>query len=289
MKQRSFVASLLVILTLQIVESSAQNEFDKYGPFGSAVHKDLKEAIKLERGVFKMDLSYQKLDKALYEKLPRLVDLQALKLSGNGVEDYPKGFESLFNLVYFASYNNKFHSFPEQLRPFHNLQYLELQHTTIDSIPARIAFLDKLQTFKFGNTDDTLKFPGTIKYLRNLRDLCLENCILDSLPKSVLRIPTLRFLLLSNTNTYYLSKHFERLPNLEVLVVENNHLTKIPFDIYKSTKLRVVSFRGNKLTTIPDSMSQLEELSLLDLRGNNIDAEELEKIRSMLPGCEVKF
>src|SRR5436190_13288564 len=191
MKQGSIAAALLICSAFRFYESNAQNEFDKYGPFGSPVHKDLKEALKLERGVFKMDLSYQKLDKGLYEKLPKLTDLQALKLSGNGVEDYPKGFEALYNLVYFASYNNKLHDFPEQLRPFHNLQYLELQHTAIDSIPARIAFLDKLQTFKFGNTDDTLKFPTTIKYLKNLRDLCLENCILDSLPKSTLRIPTL--------------------------------------------------------------------------------------------------
>jgi len=93
---------------------------------------------------------------------------------------------------------------------------------------------------------------------------------------------------LSNTNTHYLSKHFERLQNLEVLVVENNQLREIPFEIYKAYKLRVISFRGNKLYRLPDSISQLENLTLLDLRGNNFAPEEIEKLKILLPGCQIK-
>jgi Leucine-rich repeat (LRR) protein len=85
------------------------------------------------------------------------------------------------------------------------------------------------------------------------------------------------------------SKHFERLQNLEVLVIENNGLTKIPFEIYKAHKLRVISFRANKLTKLPDTICQLENLTLLDLRGNNFDAEEIDKLKILLPGCEIKF
>ena len=102
----------------------AQNEFDKYGPFGSQVFTDLKEAVKMEQKVYKMDLSYQQLDPKLYEKLPKISDLQALKLSGNGVTTYPPGFEKLNNLFYFASYNNKFQTFPRGLKELYNLHYL---------------------------------------------------------------------------------------------------------------------------------------------------------------------
>jgi len=281
-------SSVLILLVFYFHSTSAQKEFDKYGPFGCQVYTDLKEALKIEKKVYKVDLSYQKLDPKLYDKLASLSDLQALKLSGNDVTTYPKNFESLSNLLYFASYNNKLSSFPP-LKGLYNLAYLDLQHTVIDSVPAQIAYLSKLQSFKFGNTDDTLKFPTTFKFLKKLQDISLENCIMDSLPKELFTIPSLIYLNISNTNTHYLSKHFERVPNLEVLIIENNPLAKIPFDIYKAQKLRLISLRGNKLTKLPDSISQLENLTLLDLRGNPFDPEEIEKIRTLLPGCEVKF
>ncbi|PBQ34191.1 hypothetical protein CNR22_21265 [Sphingobacteriaceae bacterium] len=285
MISRFFVFNFLV---LQVLVVSAQKEFDKYGPMGSQVYTDLKEALKVQKKVYKMDLSYQKLELKVYDKLAALTDLQALKLSGNEVTTYPRNFESLFNLLYFASYNNKLSTFPPT-KGLYNLAYLDLQHTTIDSIPAQIAYLSKLQSFKFGNTDDTLKLPTTFKFLKKLQDVSIENCIMDSLPKQLFALSSLNYLNISNTNTHYLSKHFERLPNLEVLIVENNPLKTVPFDIYKSPKLRLISLRGNKLTKLPSTISQLENLMLLDLRGNPIDAEEIEIIRAMLPGCEVKF
>jgi Leucine-rich repeat (LRR) protein len=266
-----------------------KDPFERFGPYGMSVHKDLKTAIAIEKSVYKLDLSYQKLDPKLYEKIYKLSDLQALKLSGNEVTDYPKNFEALNNLVFFASYNNKFKEFPAELKSFQNLNYLELQHTLIDSIPSRIAYLSKLRTFKFGNTDDTLKLPLTFKFLKNLQDVTIENCVLDSFPKQIFKIPNLNFLYLSNTNTHYLTKHFERLKNLEVLIIENNPLDTIPWEIFKAQKLRLISLRNNKLTTIPSTLAQLPELTLLDLSGNPISAEELEMIKVMLPGCEVKF
>lgn len=268
---------------------SGQNEFDKYGPFGSMTYTDLKEALKIEKKVYKLDLSYQKLDPKLYDKLSKITDLQALKLSTNELTNYPDNFDALYNLVYFASYNNKLTGFPPNLKPFSNLHYLELQHTAIDSIPAQIAYLNKLQSFKFGNTDDTLKLPTTLHFLKNLKDISIENCIMDSFPKFLFRLKSLYYINLSNTNTWYLSTHFERLSNLEVLIVENNHLSVIPFDIYKAKNLRMISFRGNQITRLPDSICHLENLTLLDLRGNNISAEELEKLKILLPGCQIKI
>jgi Leucine-rich repeat (LRR) protein len=81
----------------------------------------------------------------------------------------------------------------------------------------------------------------------------------------------------------------ERLPNLEVLVIENNHLSELPFDIYKAKKLRIISFRGNQIQRLPDSISQLENLTVLDLRGNPLSAEELEKLKILLPGCQIRY
>ncbi len=279
----------LIYLCLFSLNIISQKEFEKFGPYGSILQTDLKEALKTENKVYKLDLSYKNLDPKLLEKLYTLKDLQALKFNTNELIEYPKNFDALTNLVYFATYNNKFKFFPPNLKPFYNLYFLEFQHTKIDSIPAQIAYLNKLQSLKFGNTDDTLKLPNTFQYLKNLKELSIENCILDSFPKQLFKLTNISFLSLSNTNTFYLTKHFERFQNLEVLIIENNHLTTIPFEIYKAQKLRIISLRGNKLTKLPDSISQLENLSLLDIRGNPIDREEIEKLKILLPGCEIKF
>lgn len=268
---------------------SAQNEFDKYGPLGSRVYTDLKEALKINAGVFKMDLSYKPLDPKSYEKLSTLKDLQVLKLSGNNVTDFPKNMGDLYNLVYFASYNNPFTGLPEDFKKLVNLYHLELSHTKMDSIPACIAYNSKLKTIKFTDTEDTLKLPETLKYLKYLEDFQVENCIMDSFPRQIFRIQSLKFLYLAKTNTHFVSGHFERLPNLEVLILENNPITSIPVTIYKAKKLRVISLRNNQLTKLPSSISQMENLALLDLRGNPMTKEYIEEVRAMLPGCEVKF
>jgi Leucine-rich repeat (LRR) protein len=281
--------SLLFIYIFNCAFSFSQDEFDKYGVSGSEVYTDLKTAIGLEKKVYKLDLSYKKLDKKLYNKINKLTNVQALKLSGNEVLDYPKNFEDLNNLIYFASYNNKFSAFPGNLKPFQNLHYLELQHTKIDSIPAQIAYLGKLQTFKFGNTDDTLCLPNTLKFLKNLKDISFENCTLDSFPKVIFKLGTLNFLSLSNTNTHFVTKHFERFTNLEVLIIENNPISEIPFEIYKAQKLRFISLRGSQIRKIPDSISELQNLTLLDLRGNPLEVERIEELKVLLPGCEIKF
>lgn len=282
-----YVLNLFFILLFGVL--SSQNEFDKYGPLGSRVYTDLKEALKINAGVYKMDLSYKTLDPKSYEKLSTLKDLQVLKLSGNMVTDFPKNIGDLYNLVYFASYNNPFTGLPSDFKKLVNLYHLELSHTKMDSIPACIAFNSKLKTIKFTDTEDTLKLPETLKYLKYLEDFQVENCIMDSFPRQIFKVQSLKFLYLAKTNTHFVSGHFERLPNLEILILENNPITSIPVTIYKAKKLRVISLRNNQLTKLPSSISQMENLALLDLRGNPMSKEYIEELRAMLPGCEVKF
>lgn len=269
--------------------NSQQNEFDKYGPFGSQVFTDLKVALEVERNVYKMDLSYKKLDPKLYAKLGKLKDLQALKLSSNEINTFPPGFGDLYNLLYFASYNNEFNSFPSDLKKLGNLNYLEFFGSKIDSIPADIAYLSKLKTLKISSTNDTLKIPTTLKYLKNLKDVTIESCILDSFPKEIFKIPNLNYLNLTNTNIFYITKHFERFINLEVLILDANQLQSLPFTIYKAKKLRFLSVKNNHLQKMPDTICQLENLTVLDVRGNGFSKEYIEELKALLPGCEIRY
>jgi len=266
----------------------SQNEFDKYGPFGTQVYTDLKVALDINHQVYKMDLSYQKLDPKLYAKIGKLKDLQALILSGNGVTAFPSSFSDLSNLLYFASYNNDFTSFLPELKKLTNLNYIEFFAPKFDSVPADIAYLSRLKTLKISSINDTLHLPTTLRYLKYLKDVTIENCVLDSFPKELFKIPNLAFLNLTNTNTFRITKHFERLPNLEVLVLDGNQLQQLPFEIYKAKKLRFLSVKNNHLQKMPDSISQLESLTVLDVRGNGFSKAYIEELKALLPGCEIR-
>lgn len=278
-----------IFLFLTTICCAQQNEFDKYGPFGSKVYTDLKVALDIQKNVYKMDLSYQKLEPKLYAKLGKLKDLQALKLSGNEIKTFPPSFSDLYNLVYFASYNNEFESFPTDFKKLANLNYLEFFGAKFDSIPADIAYLSKLKTLKISSTNDTLHLPTSLRYLKNLKDVTIENCVLDSFPKEIFKVPNLNYLNLTNANVFYITKHFERFNTLEVLVLDANKLNEIPYQIYLAKNLRLLSVKNNFLKKLPDSISQLENLTLLDVRGNNFSKEYIEELKALLPGCEIRF
>lgn len=278
-----------IFIFTNIIVKAQYNEFEKYGPFGSQVFTDLKIALDVEKNVYKMDLSYKKLEPKLYLKLGKLKDLQALKLSSNELTTFPPNFCDLYNLLYFASYNNEFTSFPADLKKLGNLNYLEFFGSKIDSIPADIAYLNKLKTLKFSSSNDTLKLPTTLKYLKNLKDVTIENCVLDSFPKELFKIPNIIFLNITNANIFYLTKHFERFTNLEVLILDANQLQTLPFDIYKAKKLRFLSVKNNRLQKIPDTICQLENLTVLDVKGNGFSKEYIEELKALLPGCEIRF
>ena len=203
-----------------IAQEEIKTAFDKYGPYGAPVYTDLKEALKDEKTVYKLNLSYKPVDLKLWPKISKLTNLQALQLQSVSVNQWPDDFSSLFNLVYLGSYNNEFTSFPKDFNKFGNLMYLELHNTKIDSIPQNIAYLQRLKTFKFSGTNDTLKLPKSLKYLKSLNELIVESAILDSLPKPLFSISPLKTLVVVNCGIQAMPQNLDKLSNLEVLVLD---------------------------------------------------------------------
>ena len=280
---------LIIFFLTTTCYAQQSDAFDTFGPFGSKVYTDLKLALEVSKNVYKLNLSYQKIDPKLYDKIGKLKDLQALKLNGNDCDKFPIGFSEMTNLIYFASFNNGFETFPADIKKLNNLNYIEFFGAKFDSIPSDIAYLNKLKTLKISSTNDTLKLPNTLKFLKSLKEVTIENCVLDSFPKELFKIPNLTFLSLTNVNMFFLTKHFERFQNLEVLVLDGNKLKSIPHEVFKARQLRLLSVKGNKLSKLPDSISQLENLTLLDVRGNGFSNDYIEELKALLPGCEIRY
>ena len=101
-----------------------------------------------------------------------------------------------------------------------------------------------------------------------------------------------------------------KLGKLQVLNLESNDLTDLPHDMRYCAYLEVLSLRSNKLRTVPRCIGKMEGLKVLDLSdnsisrlpswiyrmqnlteidlsGNLLEPEEIERLRSRLPGCRV--
>lgn len=266
-----------------------KDDFFKFGPFHANTYKDLKTALKEKQNVYRLEIKNMPLDPKLSEKFGELKQLMSLRLFNNQMTAWPSGMKECRYLCYIASYLNPISQFPPELKNYSSLQFLDIQHSKIDSIPADIAFLKNLKVLKIGNTDDTLYFPKTLKFLKNLKELHLENLIPDSNLFRIFKIASLQTLIISGTPIQKIPHQLSVLKNLDLLILDNNQLTAIPWEIYHLQNLRILRLANNKLEKLPDTLTELENLALLDLRGNPISTEEIEKWKALLPGCEIKF
>ncbi|GAB4208435.1 MAG: hypothetical protein Fur0023_19990 [Bacteroidia bacterium] len=284
----SVIAYLITCLVFNTATFVSQSPFDIYGPFNSEVYKDLKVALKAPDNVYKLDLSYQNIDAKSFSKIGQLKNLMNLQLNSNGLTQLPTSFCELHNLVYFSSLNNPLQQWTCPFYNFPNLQYLEIGNSHIDTLSVSIAACQYLKIIKFYGSGDTLRIPKTLKYLKKLSDIQIENVVMDSCPKILFRNAYLKTLVLNKTNTYYLPEKIETAENLEVLAVENNPLQTVPWNIYRLKKLRILSFRNTNIDKLPDSISELKNLEYLDIRGTRISAENAEILKALLYGVEIK-
>lgn len=282
-----YIASVLFLIPFFFL-AQEKSPYDKYGVYGAPVHTDLKLALKSPEQVYKIDVSYQAIDPKVWAKFSKFSNLQVLHISSNGVNTWPPDFESLRNLVYLSTINNEFQKLPE-LKSFSNLMYFEMFATKIDSIPQSINYLQRLKTFKFSSTEDTLKLPRTMRFMKSLQELVIESVILDSMPRTLFRIPSVKLISLVNCRVQALPEMLDKIPLLEVLILDQNKLNTIPWDIYRLDKLVLLSLKNNNLKSLPPTICHLKNLTRLDLRGNSFPPEEQEIIKALLPGCKVLF
>ncbi len=267
----------------------AQSAFDIYGPFNSEIFKDYKAALKAPKAVFKLDLSYQPFETKGLEKIGKLENLMNLQLNSNNLNGLPESFCNLHQLVFLSSLNNNIKSWPCSFASFPNLQYIEIGNSKIDTLPNSLVACQYLKVIKVYGNGDTLKITKLLKYNKKLNEIVFENIVADSCPKSLFKISSLRTLVLNNANTWYLPDNLNAAENLEVLAIENSPLKNVPWNIYHLKKLRVLSFQNTKITKLPDSISELKNLEYLDLRGTRISKEDIEILKVLLFGVEIKF
>ncbi|MGE8712175.1 leucine-rich repeat domain-containing protein, partial [Leptospira interrogans] len=68
-----------------------------------------------------------------------------------------------------------------------------------------------------------------------------------------------------------------------------NQLTILPNEIGQLKNLQVLELNNNQLTTLSKEIGQLKNLKRLELDNNQLSSEEKERIRKLLPKCQIYF
>lgn len=127
-------------------------------------------------------------------------------------------------------------------------------------------------------------FPAELWKFPNLQYLDLSKNKISEVPDSINFFANLQVLHLSKNEIEFLPREIGDLSNLMILDINQNELTAIPPQIGKLKKLRYLDLWSNNLSIFPDELKELSEtLMVLDLRVILINAEQQERIRTMLP------
>lgn len=76
---------------------------------------------------------------------------------------------------------------------------------------------------------------------------------------------------------------------LTCLELKNFGIDTIPNEIEGLTNLKILSFNNNALKSLPESISKLDKLERLDLRRNKFSETEKDRIKMLLPKCNILF
>ncbi|CAG0898255.1 unnamed protein product [Darwinula stevensoni] len=168
-----------------------------------------------------------------------MLQLRHLECRGNHILQVPENFGNLGNLEY-----------------FHGGSHLDE--------------IERRQTFHNGNDFETL--PESFGRLQHLRELHLEENLLEKLPESFGSLDSLEVLDLAHNSLRELPESFCNLASLRVCFLSQNFLECLPHKFGRLSGLKDLRIAKNLLRSLPDSFGQLKDLQCLDLFDNRLTA-----------------
>lgn len=268
------------------------NPWESVAPGGSQVFTDLHDAAKNASVAYRLELTGPEIfrDKKYPAKVASLSSLMALRISDNGLTEFPHSFLDLHALVFFSSKGNAFHSLPDSLGMMSSLRFMEFHQAAFDTVPNGLYGLPRLQSLTFNANTDTLVFTNDVKYFgKTLIELKIYSSLIDTLPDEFSQLNALSKLVLYKCKLNEIPKPVYNLAALSELWLDSNNLTVIPPDIGLMQGLTYLSLRGNRITKVTSSICFLKNLVVLDLRGNPMDPYDVNIVQALLPNTRVLF
>lgn len=191
-----------------------------------------------------------------------------LDLSGGSITKLGKEIGSLKNLAILDVSDNQLTEISGDIGLLKSLTKLDVSGNQMAYIPTQVSWLIELREFDFSYNLMT-KFPDWVGYMKNLEVLNLEGNQLTEIHRNI------------------------GAPNLKKLIVRGNKISLVPDQILYAKNLVVLDLRNNQLSSLPlsefRSIISLQNLQRLELGGNPLPAEEVDRMRKLLPNATVNF
>jgi Leucine-rich repeat (LRR) protein len=130
-------------------------------------------------------------------------------------------------------------------------------------------------------------FPIEILKFPHLIDLNLEKNKIDSIPSQIKSLQMLEKINFAHNNISNLPETIWSLPKLKSLNAADNLLGQLTTAVENSPQLEELILYDNPLEEYPYELSTMTELKVLDLLHNNISYATQDRLREMLPDCQV--
>ncbi|MHB8205943.1 leucine-rich repeat domain-containing protein [Mucilaginibacter sp.] len=174
---------------------------------------------------------------------------------------------------------------PRVLLKYKNLKVLDLSDNNITNIPGWIGSFKNLERLSLAKNKIEI-FSNSLLKIKKLTNLDLRaNNIIKF--ESLINISELEEIDLSLNKIKSIPDDFRNLINLKTLRIENNSLTMIPPVLFQMSKLQYVYFYKNNIRGFITTSNVHQNLKAIYLNGNPIENLTLQKLRQLLPNCEV--
>lgn len=233
--------------------------------------------IPFTSGIYQQDEALEDLNASQYKKNSS-GNVTELDMSGEGkayiferLDEFPS-LQSLIHLRKLDLQGDGLTEFPEViLSKYLNLEFLNIGHNAISSLPENIGNLTKLDTLIMNNNNDNKKLtrlPESFGKLKNLRYLDLVFMGIKTLPESLSNLKNLSYLDLSLNHITKLTENIGNLSNLESLRAEVT--TNIPNSFANLTNLKecYLIIATDSPAVLPDNFGNLKKLKILNISGD---------------------
>ncbi|MDZ4823237.1 MAG: hypothetical protein SH856_07245 [Flavobacteriales bacterium] len=144
--------------------------------------------------------------------------------------------------------------------------------------------------YRLNLTKHKLKdFPQDIFQFANLNELVLDRNRIVIVPDEIAGLKYLQKLSISRNALDTLSPAICSLENLRYLNVGDNYITGIPEEIENLKQLNTFILWQNPVEFFPTEIGMLENLKELDILHIDLNAEEQDDLRNILPNCVIHF
>jgi Leucine-rich repeat (LRR) protein len=223
---------------------------------------------------------------------PTFQNIISLSISNNKLKSLPTNLVSLKRLTYLDISNNKRLSFNDVssiISNCKNLQRISISGLKIKKLDSSFNKL-RLNGIDISNNPIKEKVFNILSYQTRLKSLNVSNCKLSSLPLSLDKLDSLEYLDLSKNRFTEIPAVVFEIKSLIHLSLSDNKIENLSSEIENLTNIEIINLNDNPLKTLPiEALKKLKHLKQISLIDTKISEEEQNRLKQLLPNCDLNF